>query len=474
MTKALLRTAFVAVIFIVVWAALYLWWRSTWHQPSHRELVLCGIALPIALTIGLAVARQLLRRPPATGQPVPPAAVASASTAACADPARKLTAALIDSSVRMPAGATTAEIVTATQAGRAVALHPDLERPDGTGVFAASVPSLSLARFDAGLLVADANETLRDEHRRALLLAADVLDELLERHAALMVSAHDAKPLSLHVLVPARWQREAPTLAAWLDAHAARERVPPGLTPAQVHIAANPVQACAVVDEIVQALHLEARSGLHVVLAFDSCATQQAVDALVRAGQLYGHDRPDGQVPGEGACVLLLAHPDALLAARAPRISRLAATRQTGIAHEGTDEPNAPGDALKKVHTQSVAGQPDVAPYGLVSDADQRNATRKEIVTLAERLWQDEAQARSHHLGLANGTSSPALALATLAVAAERVNATHQPILAALLGDAHARGAMLVVPADSLQPTVAGQAPPVFAEASEQSAASAA
>ncbi len=128
-------------------------------------------------------------------------------------------------------------------------------------------------------------------------------------------------------------------------------------------------------------------------------------------------------------------------------------------------------DALKKVHTQSVAGQPDMAPYGLVSDADQRNATRKEIVTLAERLWQDEAQARSHHLGLANGTSSPALALATLAVAAERVNATSQPILAALLGDTHARGAMLVVPADSVQPTLAGQTPPVLANAPEQSAA---
>lgn len=442
---------FVLVNFIVVWTLLYFWWRSTWHQPSGRELLLCGIALPVALTIGLAVARQLSRQQPAAASMQPQSAAASTTHVISPASEQMLSAALIDSSVRMPAGATTEEMVAAAQEGRAVGLHPDLERPDGTGVFAASVASLSLNRFDAGLPPSHPTGTLRDEHRRALLLAADALDELLERHATQATSAPETKPLALHVLVPARWQREAATLSAWIDAHAGRERVSPGLARSQIHIVANPVQACAVVDDVIQALHLEEAAGLHVILAFDSCATQQAVDTLARAGQLYGHDRPDGQVPAEGACALLLASPDARLAAQAPRIYRLVATQQASKANEGTGEQTALDRALEAVRTQSAAQQPDAAPHGLVSDADQRNATRQEVVTLAERLWQDEAQARSHHLGLANGASGPALALATLAVAAEQASASHQPIVAALLGDPFARGAMLVTPASIMQ-----------------------
>ncbi|WP_321813682.1 MULTISPECIES: hypothetical protein [unclassified Paraburkholderia] len=445
MIKALRRTASVAVTFIVVWTALYFWWRSTWHQPSQRELILCGIALPIALTVGIAVARALLQQRktlPDAQQHGAAATASTSTTTAPPDASQGLTAALIDSSVRVPAGATTAEVLIAAQANRALGLHPDLERPDGSGVFAGSVEALSLDRFDTELLVSAQHETLRDEHWRALALAADALDELLERHAALSNPTPDTPPLKLHLLVPIRWQHEAATLAAWLETHAAQERVPPGLAQAQLHVIANPVQGCMVVDEVIQALHLLPGSEPHVVLAFDSCATQQAVNVLAREGRLYGHDRPDGEVPGEGACALLLARPDTPLAMQAPRLHRLVAAQHVpdGATKSTLDH------VLEKARAQFAPLYPGNAPYGLISDADQRNATRSEIVTIAERTWQDEAPARSSHLGLANGASGTALALVTLAVAAQRANDTCQPIFAATLSDPLARAAILVAP----------------------------
>ncbi len=152
-----------------------------------------------------------------------------------------------------------------------VGLHPALRRADGTGVFASGVASVSIDHFDERLLPPGADAALNDEHARALLLAADVLDELLERHAVLATdgASRPAEPLRLHLLLPERWQPMAGALAAWLDTHVARERWMPGVERVQTRMVANPVQAWAVVDELIVSLHREPSNANQVVHACD-------------------------------------------------------------------------------------------------------------------------------------------------------------------------------------------------------------
>ncbi|AWV00636.1 hypothetical protein DM992_14785 [Burkholderia sp. JP2-270] len=448
MITGLRKTAFVAAIFVAVWAAVLIWWKMTRHAPTARELLLCGLVLPAALAICVAWMRRSLGQRPSIAAAAPATSLAPRDVPA-AENSASLTwsALLLDSSLRLPMGATTAEIDAAAREERPVALHPELQRPDGTGVFASTVESVSLDRFDESLLVPGAQGTLEDEHWRGLLLAADALDELRERHAVLSGAGPDTPPLRLHLLIPERWQPVAATLAAWLDAHTAREAVAPGIVRAQLRTVADPVQAWAVVDELIQALHLQPSADLHVVLAFDSTASQDAVDALDRADRLYGRDRPNGLTPGEGACALLLAHPDASPATPVPSIHRLVSARRPASADHGKAESATLGQLLAAAGTRLSTLHPALSAPGLVTDADQRSSRRTEVVTVIEQTWGDDAAERSRHLGLANGASGAALALTVLAAAADRATEERQAMFAASVSDPLARGVMLVTPA---------------------------
>ncbi|HIH2745993.1 hypothetical protein L3V59_07320 [Burkholderia aenigmatica] len=448
MITGLRGTAWIAAIFVAVWAAVLVWWKTTYHAPTARELLLCGLVLPAALAICAAWARRTFTPRTPAGAAAPAAALAPQAAPDAQDAASHTwTALVLDSSVRLPTGETTAEIDAVAREQRPIQLHPDLQRPDGTGVFASTVESVSLDRLDKRLLPPDAGETLKDEHWRGLLLAADALDELRERHAALSGAGADAAPLKLHLLMPGRWQPVASTLAAWLDAHTARAPIPPGIARVQLRTVDDPVQAWALVDELIQAVHLQPAGDLHIVLAFDSTASQDAVDALDRAGRFYGRDRPNGLTPGEGACALLLAHPDAPHATPVASVHRLTSARRPTSADHGKTESATLGQLLDAARARLTARYPDLSAPGLVSDADLRSSRRTEIVSVAEQAWGDDATERCRHLGLANGTSGTALALTALAVAADRATEDRQAVFAVSISDPLERGVMLVTPA---------------------------
>lgn len=456
------KTALVAAVFVLVWIATIVYWKATYHPPSGTELLVYGIALPSLLAACVAWARKAVGRlreaSAAASQAVAMAASAhgahaahAAHAAPAADEAaqRRWTLALLDSSVRFPTGATTAEADDAARNETAVGLHPELRRPDGAGVFASGVASVSLDHFDESLLPPGTGAALNDEHWRALMLAADALDELLERHAVLSTggASRVAEPLKLHLLLPERWQPVAATLAAWLDAHVARERWMPGVERVQTRMIADPVQAWTIVDELIVSLHHQPSDARHVVLACDSSLSDATVRALDDNGSLYGHNRPNGRVPGEGACALLLAHPASADATDAPRIHRLVAARSRA-AGDAAAEPQSDtlAQLLDAARTQTASAELDLSGCGLVSDANQRGGSRTEIAAVVERTWPDDGRERCRHLGVANGESGAALALGALAVAGWRANEERQPTFAASIGDPAARGVMLVTP----------------------------
>ncbi|RKF44504.1 hypothetical protein [Paraburkholderia fungorum] len=466
--STLRNMAAVAAVFVLVWGGALFYWRSIARVPDGQDLLLVGIALPVLLIasfIGVRRSIALTR----TATPGTPAITATAASMA-GDDSSTWTLALLDSSLLVPAGTTSEEIGTLARQQQLVGLHAELKRADQTPIFASNVASVSPGDFDESLLPDGTAADLGDQHRRALMLAGEALDDLMERHAAVTLAGledthPDVAPFEFHLLLPERWQREAPILAAWLDAHLAREPWSPGTTRARVTFVANPVQALAVVDDLNVSLNRESSPTRHIVLACDSWLGEDEVAILERTDRLYGRNRPDGHVPGEGACALLLALQGENAALPVARVHRMRAAERLSSA----DEPAPARDdttmrLLDSARTQTAAPGLEMKACALVSDASQRTSRRTEITGVAESVWPgSDAESRCQHLGLANGESGAVLALSALAIAAAHSLNALQPTFAVSLADPLARAVVLVsppwtVPADAQTEAVTGAA----------------
>ncbi|MFD1559966.1 hypothetical protein ACFSHT_30710 [Paraburkholderia silviterrae] len=456
--RSTLRTVLsIAAVFVAVWVVALLYWKTTWHVPSALDLLLYGLALPALLATGVVLARRAL----GPARPRPAAATRAAdepSTPAASEAAaRQWTMALLDSSLRLPAGITPEEVGNAAREASVIGLHPELMRQDGVKIFASGIASLELDQFDESLLPDGTAHALHDEHRRALLLAAETLDELMERQAvelggvgenAPASAAREAASLKLHLLLPQRWQALAPTLAAWLDAHLARERWMPRMERVRLMCVADPVQALTALDDLTVALQQQPLATRHVLVALDSSLGQQTVDTLDNLGQLYEQKHPDGHVLGEGACALLLAHPAAATMVPAAHLHRLVTAQLAGpIEQPAQQRGETLAQLLDAAREQAALPGLEIASCALVSDADQRNSRRAEVTSVVEARWPEtETDGRCLHLGFANGESHAVLALSAVAVAGAHSLGEQQPTFALSNADASARGVMLVSP----------------------------
>lgn len=222
MTKnPLLRTLFVALLaFALVWTVMIVYWRSTNRMPNSTDVALYFVGLPLLLVvgfIGLSAGVKRVRNPPAKES----AAADSVETPVePADPAWLFTLDIIDSSVRLPAGASAAELLAAAEQDQRPELHPQLLDSNGMRLFAAPVQGLEPDDFeDAGDDPESPAVNWDDEHKRALLLAAEVLGEVHER---LSVEPEKAEPSlinagpgaevpplpQIHLLLPSRWSEQ--------------------------------------------------------------------------------------------------------------------------------------------------------------------------------------------------------------------------------------------------------------------------
>jgi hypothetical protein len=453
-----------AVAFVSVWLMAGAYWKATDHVPSVRELFMGGIGVPLLLVIGVASIRKGFAPVPGPApKPAPQAAGVPAETTG-EEPSLAWTMALLDASLRLPAGMHVEDVLALARDGQVVGLHPTLRRLDGAKVFAGTAASIWRDDPADGMLALDVMPSENDEQRRAMLLAAEAIDELMERHATTPVtppgepSRSAIPPFALHLLLPERWRADAPALAAWLDRHLERGHWRPAVEPAQVTFVAHPVDALAALDALNVALHQSHATARHLVLACDSTLSQPTVDTLDHADRLFAHNRPDGQVLGEGACALLLALPMAAGTPDTTRIHRLV----TAERRPPTGQPD--GETVAGLLRQAVArmtdAEPAVAGCALVSDADQRSSRRTEIGDAAQRTWPDDPdiRLRCRHLGIANGDGGGALALGLIAAASAHAVDARRPTLAASISDPLMRGALVV--SHPVAPDADGGSPP--------------
>lgn len=450
----------VAAAFVSVWLMAGAYWKATGHVPSLKELFMGGVGVPLLLVIGVASLRRGFAPVPSPAPRPGPQASGVPAEAAAEDPSLTWTMALLDASLRLPAGMHVEDVLALARDGRVVGLHPTLQRPDGTKVFAATAASIWSDAPDDGMLALDVMPSDNDEQRRAMMLVAEAIDELMARHATTPVtppgvtSQGAVLPFALHLLLPERWRADAPALTAWLDRHLERGRWRPTVEPAQVTFIAHPVEALAALDALNVALHRSHATTRHLVLACDSTLSQPTVTALAHADRLFAHNRPDGQVLGEGACALLLALPMSAGTPGAPLIHRLVTAEQ----RSSTGQPD--GETVAGLLRQAVARMSDAEPAmtgcALVSDADQRSSRRTEIGDATQRTWPDDpdVRLRCRHLGIANGDGGGALALGLIAAASAHAVDAQRPTLAVSISDPLMRGAIVV--SHDIAPDAAG------------------
>jgi hypothetical protein len=415
--------ALTMLTFGACWGGVIWSWRGTGSAPSNADLLTYLIALPLAVLAGVVLVRRFaLARPAAPA----PAAAAPAVQPPAAAP-RLPALALVGAAVRTRHGAAVEELEAALDAQRVCAdLDPELVDDAGYPVLTVRVPAADAAVWRADAEPWFAAQGLPDPHFggahwRALELASAVLDEL----AAAAHDGADATLLRIVPLAPADWtaaQRAA--AGAWFAHVAARA----GWNADKVGASTAPAG-----ESVVSLLSLlagqagsAAEPALTILVAFDSRIDQALVDRMAGDGALLTAAHPQGIIPGEGACGLLLAAPQpdtgvpTLQAAGAARTGPAGASGRVDAA----DLRRLAGRVLAE------SGVDAASVSALFTDADHRGSRLLEAMALAhDDLRHLDAGSDVRAAGPASGESGAVPFLAALALGRQRVLAGADAVL---------------------------------------------
>jgi hypothetical protein len=473
--RSLLRPfAFVVLVFGAMWCVMILHWRSINRVPNGEDVVLYLVVLPLGLLLGFVLLRRVIdvvkkRRQKAAATEVADADAASPD--APKDPSLEWQLPIFAADALFPAGNTPAALIDAARAGQRAELHPNLRDNRGLPAFAATVDDIDLVAIDDSL--PETAQSWSDARKRALALAQMLATRMLDQHfealqataASTQESSSDraaSRPvLQLEWLLPAHWSdMDRETAQGWLATQLATE----GWSAPSLQMTVTGIGAGAGVlkrlDDLNRAFHADIPTLPHLLLASDSHTDEATVAEWDATHRLHGFSRPEGQVPGEGASALLLAirHPNG--ETELARLHRLLAGQRV----QPVDKPGRlQADTFRELVGQALEREqlaPDALAY-VVGDTDMRTSRSAEAMHLVEQALPERDPVEVLlPLGLANGECGAALALATVAVAAQLAADTQQPGLILSHHDASLRAVVLVTPpsavtATSTTPTLA-------------------
>lgn len=458
--RSLLRPlAFVVLVFGAVWCAMIVRWRMVNRVPNGTDVVLYLVALPLGLLLGFVLLRKIIDATKKRRQKTTQADVADADAAEPVvpeDPSLVWQLPIFAVGALFAGGDTPAALIDAARANQRAELHPTLRDGQGLSIFAVAVDDVDTTVVDDSL--PDAAQGWSESRKRVLALAQTLATRMLDEHFdALLgaapstdVSPARAKPrpvLQLEWLLPAHWsETDRETAQTWLAAQLAEQ----GWSAPSLQVTASGIGTGAAalkrLDDFNHAFNDGTPRLPHLLLASDSHIDEATVIEWDAAHRLHGAHHPEGLVPGEGASALLLAtrHPAGETGlARLHRV--LAAQRVQPVDKPGRLQADTfselVGQALQRAQLESDA------PACLVSDTDMRASRSAEVMHLVEQVLPESDPVEALlPLGHANGECGAALALATVAVAAQLAADTGQPGLILSHHDASLRAVAVVTP----------------------------
>lgn len=437
----------IVLVFGIVWGGTLLRWSASNRVPSGVDITVWLLVVPLGVLLGYAGLRKLAKarqhRAQQTAQEEAPPPLASPT----ADPQLAYSLPLLAGSVRFAAGDTPAALIAAAQSQRRVGLHPRLKDVRGLPVFAAEVADVDIDALASSL---DDADVFDEAQKRALWLAESVLFPLLadylEELAPPPRSTVDVQAPILRIewLLPARWSEAArQTAAAWLRRRLDAEGWPAARFTIGVQAVAAGHEVLGHLDALNIAFNEKAQTLPCLLLACDSHIDQTDLMQLESGQGLFSAQRPEGRLPGEGACALCLVSPQSPLAAQAAGIHRWVTTRLP----RPVDAPGRAQTATLSTLLQQAMRDGIPNPAFIMADTDLRASRSSEALQFANAALPeaDPLQALLP-LGQANGDAGLALTLATVATAASLALETGAPGLVLSHGDASIRAMALVTP----------------------------
>jgi hypothetical protein len=334
---------------------------------------------------------------------------------------------------------------------------PDLELDDALASWEAFVAHIAEAKKDTDTAI-DLSSPPDDLVRTLALLSSVILNvraDLSEQWAVLALGLRQpgASPVPearvrLEIAVPARWPAAwqqaldqwvrlqlAPSVDEALKAagqSAAMANTPQAVIQCQVHPVEQAYVFWGALDQRLQRWVKESVPGLMLVIAADSQLHQPLLDELDARQSLMTAKRANGRVPGEAAAALLLASPAWMASTGFPGTESLA------MVHPVRSRPReAPQKTKRAAHDDSlqqlaqeaikaIALTPEAVEH-LTSDADQRASLQLELHDVVTQFPQVDADEGVLCAGIGCGDTGIAHWLLSVALAAEKVQASGSP-----------------------------------------------
>lgn len=459
------RSLLVVLVFGLAWGGAILYWHDSSRAPDSVDLLLYLLVLPLTILLLLWLGGFLFGMLAAA--PVIAVAAEAAAPAAPA-PAPLPPLGVLASALRVPFGASAAELAT-TLAEQKVrpALDRELVDDDGFPVMSARVDGADDPGVQDELhawLPRHGFPALQynDEQWRALTLASSVTRELAEqlalhrglRPAPAAVPAPVLPTLQLLMLWQAGWHQDQRSAAGqWLAHLVAQAGWPRERIALDPELAGDPSSATPAA--LVQRLACQSADGHPVLALVVACAShigEASVARLAAQNSLLTAKQGQGKLPGEGAAGLLLADPvqAALLDTLAP-VQLLSAEGQRDASADSARRADA--SVLRVLSEQVLArAASTVAEVKLiVADTGNRSTRVMEAMSLAGGLLPElDGDDELLAVGSASGTCGAVPFVAALAVAAQQAAKLNAAVLCLSNEDPFRRCAALVRPATVL------------------------
>lgn len=440
-----------ATVFAACWGGAIWYWRGADVTPGSVELALALLVLPLALVGSLWLGRKLI-----AARAAAPAAAAAGKPAA----AQPVTAALpplaiVSSALRSPHGGSAEELAAVLAENKARAdLDRELIDGDGFPIMAARCDEAHDELLQEQIeewLAHSGMSALRfsDEQWRALTLGSAVVTELAGRAGDLLQAEGTPPLLRLLPLLPVDWRTEQHRAAVLWFRHLISQF---GWPTTRIDVpkpdtgVATPT---AIFKRLAQDAAATAAPTVALVLACDSHIGQETVDRWDADDSLFTSTRPQGLIPGEGACGLLLSDLRTASAIDGALFALLEPAEEARHETSANDTRRVDPKLLREL-AERAAGHADIllADIGMiVTDAGQRQNRVLEVMGLASATMpQLDDTADVACVGMASGTCGEVPFLTALALAQHRALIQDSPVLCIGNEDAYRRSTVLVRP----------------------------
>jgi hypothetical protein len=479
------RLMWLAAIFLIVWIAVVLYWKSTTRLPSETDLLLYLGVLPLAIA-GLAwggYKLATLESKPATPNQTSGTDKATQDVAKQgAEQEKAWTMNIVAASVQTSAGSMAADVLAKLKKGPIEAeLDPELKDEDGFPVFTLRIADLDVSEtqdtFAEWLKTSSQPELTWSENQyRALHLASLSLHELthvLEQHADLVQylqlqeagrnqhKADTVVPLRLVLIWPHYWPASHQSAASdWVKDLVVGEGWPDSriIVQAGKTDTAHPI---ALIDHITVTSRRGQLPTLGIMLACQSGIDQEYVDALSAKGHLFSGKNSSGSMPGELAAAFIFA--DDKHAKLLGELPTTALHRASWAARDkSADEARRVTATLlgDLVSMSLESANLDVTKIKhVISDSDHKPSREAELAEMLTAKFPELDSSKDiYKTAQACGTTQHATTVAALCMAHQYVIDEKMSVVCTSLQDAHLRAAVVMSAAAEPNPADADAA----------------